>query len=267
MIQVFYINLGRHSVRNSHIATALARLGIKGRRISAVDGRDLDPSFIDAFNTEHNPRYKMTPGEIGCFLSHLACWGEILKSGEKYALILEDDAVFGQSLPDFTGSLGWIPEDAGIVRIETDFSRAILAFKAEGRAFGRHLHRLIDGPKGTAGYVLSAAAIPRLLSLAEFHKLPIDEFLFNPAFPACRNTRIYQLVPALVIQHGAQNPSGDLTELSSSMTEERKDLDRFQQNYLLRKLTNPFDKLFKKIRKIHGIATKTEMQIKVPFQE
>ena len=41
----------------------------------------------------HHPTYpfEMSSGEIGCTLSHRACWQHILDTGAQYALIVEDD--------------------------------------------------------------------------------------------------------------------------------------------------------------------------------
>lgn len=37
-------------------------------------------------------------GEVGCTIAHLSCWRRAAGRPEKYCLILEDDAVFGQDL-------------------------------------------------------------------------------------------------------------------------------------------------------------------------
>jgi glycosyl transferase family 25 len=42
------------------------------------------------------------PGSIGCSMSHMRAWEELLKSGDPYAVVLEDDVVFE---PDFTVQL------------------------------------------------------------------------------------------------------------------------------------------------------------------
>jgi len=35
----------------------------------------------------------MTPGEVGCALSHMKAYENLIHSGEEYALILEDDVI------------------------------------------------------------------------------------------------------------------------------------------------------------------------------
>lgn len=48
---------------------------------------------------------KLSPGEVGCFLSHRKAWEIISKGEEKFGLVLEDDAVFGEKLKQFLLSL------------------------------------------------------------------------------------------------------------------------------------------------------------------
>lgn len=63
--------------------------------IDAVDGRKLTAeeyfrlvacSFLKDF-------LLMTPGEVGCALSHVKAYENLIHSGEEYALILEDDVI------------------------------------------------------------------------------------------------------------------------------------------------------------------------------
>lgn len=70
-----------------------------------------DPTVFDAINGDdaiaqnaiairpgdlHQPAYPfpLGPGEVGCFLSHRACWQRIIDSGQEYGLIAEDDLAF-----------------------------------------------------------------------------------------------------------------------------------------------------------------------------
>ncbi|TDK46248.1 glycosyltransferase family 25 protein [Antarcticimicrobium luteum] len=76
-------------------AEALLRALPGAMLIDAVDGRD--PAQVtgvtirpgDAFAPAYP--FPMSPGEIGCFLSHRRCWRRILAEGWDYALIVEDD--------------------------------------------------------------------------------------------------------------------------------------------------------------------------------
>ena len=76
------------------------KIGIKGAELSAkfyfekaVKGRE----------------QALTPGELGCTLSHLQALKEFLESDDSYAFILEDDAI--------------LPEDLTIDMLQQEFSR------------------------------------------------------------------------------------------------------------------------------------------------
>jgi len=76
-------------------AEALLRALPDATLLEAVDGRD--PSQVTGVTIRpgdaHRPAYPfpLTPGEVGCFLSHRRCWRRILAEGWEYALIVEDD--------------------------------------------------------------------------------------------------------------------------------------------------------------------------------
>jgi GR25 family glycosyltransferase involved in LPS biosynthesis len=70
----------------------------------------------------------------------------------------------------------------------------------------RKLVRLASPHMGSAGYVMSRRALPRVRALAETLKYPSDVVLFGA--PA-KNLIVYQLSPSLVIQDNAfQNYNG-----------------------------------------------------------
>lgn len=65
---------------------------VRGADVMAVT--DLRPGDL------HAPAYPypMSAGEVGCFLSHRACWQRIVDEGLDHALIVEDDAAFDPAL-------------------------------------------------------------------------------------------------------------------------------------------------------------------------
>lgn len=57
----------------------------------AVDGRNMNANEKE--QSEKLFENNLSLGEKGCFLSHLALWKKIVNNGNKYTLILEDDAI------------------------------------------------------------------------------------------------------------------------------------------------------------------------------
>ena len=106
--KVYIINLQKDKNRKKNILNELKKQNLKNYKfISAVNGNKLkkkeinsliskDKNFINPINTN------MSKSEIGCSLSHIKIYKEIVKSDIDYALILEDDAFF---LNKFTKNL------------------------------------------------------------------------------------------------------------------------------------------------------------------
>jgi collagen beta-1,O-galactosyltransferase len=97
--QIFLINLERRPERREKMEEILRLVGIEFKRIEAIDGHKLSqkqiseikflPGYFDPFH-----RRPMKLGEIGCFLSHLKIWEEIVGNGLQRAIVLEDDVRF-----------------------------------------------------------------------------------------------------------------------------------------------------------------------------
>ena len=79
-------------------------LDINIEKLDAVDGKNIDISKLKLthlakqelkdleMNGYRSKHYQLTKGAIGCYLSHINTWKKILKSGEEYAFVFEDDA-------------------------------------------------------------------------------------------------------------------------------------------------------------------------------
>jgi GR25 family glycosyltransferase involved in LPS biosynthesis len=104
--KIYYINLDRRPDRDEHINSELKKINFEGpiERIDAIDGRktninNLPNSLItdegkyDAQDKNKGMYYILTPGAVGCALSHLKTYNKIIEEmkNDEHALILEDD--------------------------------------------------------------------------------------------------------------------------------------------------------------------------------
>lgn len=83
----------------------LAAQGLNYTRIAAIDGTaewDRLVADVDVPDFRRNVGREVLPGEIGCYVSHLAAWQALLASPYEVALVLEDDVVFHK---DFLSAL------------------------------------------------------------------------------------------------------------------------------------------------------------------
>lgn len=96
-LPVYIINLERDSQRRKHILNEVkaAQLTDNIVHIGAVYGKHLPcETYNLLYNQEKNKRHfskPLTPGEVGCYASHLECWKKISQGQEPLALIIEDD--------------------------------------------------------------------------------------------------------------------------------------------------------------------------------
>jgi len=76
----------------------MKELGIeKYEFFKAVDGKKMDLKQLKEQGLVHKD-VKLTRGEIGCALSHVYVWKEIVLGGLDKALICEDDAIFPDNI-------------------------------------------------------------------------------------------------------------------------------------------------------------------------
>lgn len=88
-IAVYVISLPAATERRRSITGHLDQLGISFELVDGIDGRKLSP---DERVRVCAPGTELTPGMIGCTLSHTLAWQRFIDSKRPVALILEDDA-------------------------------------------------------------------------------------------------------------------------------------------------------------------------------
>ncbi|WP_214473148.1 glycosyltransferase family 25 protein [Mesorhizobium sp. dw_380] len=186
------INLDRSPARLAHMTAEFSRVGIAFDRVAAIDGLRC-PDIAGM-----SPHLSLS--EIGCFLSHQACWQIIAQGDDACGAIFEDDVIFTETAGLLLANQSWVPADADIVKMETVFRKAVVAMKQIPAGPGYALHRLYGFHWGSAGYVISKRAARDLLDATRNNDIPIDHVIFNQGSATCSSKVIYQLSPALCTQ-------------------------------------------------------------------
>ena len=88
-IPIFVISLARAPERRTSIEHHLKELGLAYEIVNAVDGKLLPDEEQQKLLA---PGVSYVPGVIGCYLSHVGVYQELVKRNLPIALILEDDA-------------------------------------------------------------------------------------------------------------------------------------------------------------------------------
>ena len=171
---VFVISLERAAERRQAIVTLLNRLGVEFELFSAVDGDQLTEGDLslyserDAIKLEGRP---LSKGEIGCYLSHIGVWKEIVSRKLPDALVLEDDAEIGYAALEVLAVRHLLPSDWEFVNFLSD-ARQSPAGDAIWDIYraGEFRRR----PNRTSSYLISQSGVTRLLAYAFPIKHPID---------------------------------------------------------------------------------------------
>ena len=114
---IYVINLERSQDRRARITHQLEKLGLQYTLFSAVDGKSLSEEELsrdyDPITTLAVMGRQLSLGEIGCSLSHIGVYRDLIESKAPYALILEDDAELAETLPKALAALAQVlsPQD------------------------------------------------------------------------------------------------------------------------------------------------------------
>lgn len=172
---IFVINLPRDSARRAKMAARLDGLNRAYRFVDAVDGRALDPQTYDQRLRRRYFGRELTPGEVGCLLSHKRVCEIICREEIPFAIVLEDDAVLADEFCNVIDALLTCSDKWDLVRF-------VGSPKVHARGFRRlrplvenfWLIRLPTTPGGSHAYLLSRTAAEKLGAQLGRSFLPMD---------------------------------------------------------------------------------------------
>lgn len=160
------------------------------KRIYAVDGQKEIEGFL-------------SKGQIGCWLSHVEMWREIVKNKESYALILEDDADIllpymmtaienvHKSLPDKWDMCflsGWWPDTSHIIKVSDIFEKSDIS-----PIYGTHAYLL--SYTGASNLLAQSSDFNNSKSQKTYDNIdPVDHWMTHPD----RNLIVYKTIKDLV---------------------------------------------------------------------
>ncbi len=211
------MNLRRAEDRLKTLRRRFGEAGLSFERIEGVDGRLLEQAELQRRVPADGRWGRLTAGEVGCFLSHRACWRAFLDAGIRHAAIFEDDVFLGENAAAVLGDDGWVPGDADIVKLETTASRVYLDTSPRGMIDGRRVQRLRSSHYCAAGYIVSRDCAERLLRQSETFCEALDDFLFSALSPVFSTSVVYQLSPAVCVQEWGVKGEGRTQDPGTSI--------------------------------------------------
>lgn len=180
VMNTYLINLDRSTDRLESIKNSLYSLSIQFERVPAVDAQILTENEL--FHNVQTPSCNypriLTKGEVACFLSHRICWERLVNSGQKRALILEDNCEFSPVANQYLTSENWIPDSCELVHFS--YGNNIMYFSDEISLPNNSLIKTkYSAPIGTSAYCISRNAAIVALELSQTIMEPVDNFLFG----------------------------------------------------------------------------------------
>lgn len=197
-VLVFAINLRNASHRWVFIRRQCEGIGLAPLRIAAFTGAETLPKDIVWTVDELLCKGWCRP-EIGCLLSHMAAWRSFLATANEFALILEDDVIFGRDARKVIDTVAF-DSNPHLIKLETWFHSTFINRNPD--YFISHntaIHRLRSLHKGSAAYLINRPAAELLLGLLSRVPSRADNLPFNPDLLGDA-MRVDQVVPAIAIQ-------------------------------------------------------------------
>ncbi|MCH8179047.1 MAG: glycosyltransferase family 25 protein [Proteobacteria bacterium] len=208
---VFLINLDRSADRLARCAPILDGLGLSWERVPGVEGKALGAERLKALNphpTPHGEWFRpLTPGEIGCFLSHLRCWQLIEERGLDCALVLEDDfnahdVCTLQNLQTLAASAtGAHPWDVLKLTRLRRHARLVASLGDDGAGHALELRFGGQGPEDGTAYLVSRRGAAKLTPKREHLLRPVD---FELKHHWERDLTVYSASPDFFWQVGSE---------------------------------------------------------------
>jgi glycosyl transferase family 25 len=177
MIRTRVINMARSHDRREAIARRLAELEIPFEFFPAADGSALTREQRELYSSRAafaQIGREMHPNEIGCILSHIGIWRELVDTDEDQVLVIEDDMRLDPDFPSLVKSLAWVPADARVVNFSWDMAvpREMTAITAT-----RSICRFDKPVMRTGSYIIRKEGARELLRNAFPIRMPVDSLM------------------------------------------------------------------------------------------
>lgn len=122
-LPIWVLNLKQDTHRLRFMRKQLKALKLAFSVVEALDGNRLtakDWSLYSKGRALQVSGRELTPGEIGCALSHARMWERIVHGHIPEVLIFEDDVLIGEALPRILEKRSHLPKDWELINFSTD---------------------------------------------------------------------------------------------------------------------------------------------------
>lgn len=207
---IFVISLARSVERRDHISRQLTTLGLQWEFVDALDGVALPPEAArlaaGAHVLEVRPGLwrRLTPGEVGCALSHQLCYRLLLERGLPMALVLEDDVDVSAECVEVARAIPRFPKEWELVLLAHHSARHGPSEGAETTWHGVTVHprhrvaRVVEFAMGAMAYAVSREGACKLLRYGTPVRMPAD---WLTGYAPSAGVRLFAVTPPVVGPH------------------------------------------------------------------
>ena len=203
-VKIFVISLRSAKVRRAEASEQMAKCGVAFEFFDAVEGAAGHSDWFAGIDHRlfqlNTRRYDPTPGEIGCYASHLSLWKWAI-THDRPVVILEDDFQLEPGFAEIINGLEPLVNEFGFIRLQSMhgpralFKRLRPPAREVLRRNGLSVHYLSDPPLYALAYAISPEAARTLTGASPTLFAPVDKFLQHTWI---HETPIYALSPELV---------------------------------------------------------------------
>lgn len=192
---IWVINLDSSFERYESTVKQLKQLGLTAERFSAVYGKNLTAEQVEACYDRHLNkslfRRPLSPGEIGCYLSHRALWQRMVDENIAVAIVLEDDIEVEPGFPDV---LALVERLQQWDMIKLSDNRNGQGYQSLPLTADYRLVNFRKVPNCTTGYAISLQGAKKLLARPKIFR-PVDvDLQFYPEL----DFTVYSILPYTV---------------------------------------------------------------------
>ncbi len=177
-VPIWVLNLERDIEKRKFMEQQFHQLGVDNYQIiNAFDGKTLADDDLKFYSKKIALRdfgRELTPGELGCALSHIRMWQRIIDDNLSEVLILEDDARIGKALLDVLAHRNKLPADYQHINFSTRAKQIPFGdFITDIYRASNHTER----PYSAFAYLLTREGAKFLLDFVFPVYMPIDNFV------------------------------------------------------------------------------------------
>ena len=212
-MNIFVISLPGAVERRQFQKQQLFELGLDYEILNAISIDDINDEIYKKHYFDWQRPLRNT--EVACYFSHRSAWQKIINNNMP-ALILEDDALLSQCVPELLKSFT-NKKNVDLINLEVRSRKKFISKIGQDTACNSRLFRLYQDRTGAAGYILWPPGAKKLLQYERENGIALaDAQIAN-----CNTLMSYQIEPAHLIQldqckyYGIPNIHSDVIQMST----------------------------------------------------